>query len=91
MNAYSMGYGHIGDGNLHINICIKKGQEFDERFIIDEVIKNKGSISAEHGIGQHKAQYLGLQKQAKVLELGKDIKQIFDPNFILNPYKLYST
>ena len=85
-----MGYGHIGDGNLHINICVKKGEAFEERFIIDQVLKNKGSISAEHGIGQHKMQYLGLQKQAKELELGGSIKKIFDPNFILNPYKLYS-
>lgn len=41
-----MGYGHIGDGNLHINICLDKDEIFDEQFIIDEVIKNKGSISA---------------------------------------------
>jgi D-2-hydroxyglutarate dehydrogenase len=49
----------------------------------------KGSISAEHGVGQHKPEYLHLQKSPQVLEYCKNLKMLFDPKGILNPYKVY--
>jgi FAD/FMN-containing dehydrogenase len=54
IDGYVIGYGHIGDGNLHLNICLERGKTFEEKDIFEEVVKNHGSISAEHGIGLHK-------------------------------------
>jgi FAD/FMN-containing dehydrogenase len=85
-----IGYGHIGDGNIHINICVKEGQkvEMTEGEIFQEVVGKGGSISAEHGVGIHKPQYLHLQKSEHILGIYRQIKNIFDPNGIMNPYKV---
>ena len=48
----------------------------------------KGSISAEHGVGLHKASYLNLQKSPQILEIFRNIKKLFDPKGIMNPYKV---
>ena len=85
-----IGYGHIGDGNIHINICVKEGQqvEITDEEVFKEVVKKGGSISAEHGVGIYKPQYLALQKSQAILNIYKQIKAIFDPNGIMNPYKV---
>lgn len=83
-----MGYGHIGDGNIHINMILQEGQEIDDRHVFEAVVKRKGSISAEHGVGLNKAKYLYLQKSPFVLSLFRQIKYLFDPNGIMNPYKV---
>lgn len=57
-----VGYGHIGDGNLHVNICTKNNETIDEANLFKKIAKFKGSISAEHGVGLEKGQYLYLQK-----------------------------
>ena len=57
-----LGYGHIGDGNIHINICREEKISINEESIFKRVAKFKGSISAEHGLGLDKGQYLYLQK-----------------------------
>ena len=85
---FVMGYGHIGDGNLHIHIALPEGKEFDDRYLFEEVVKHKGSISAEHGLGLHKPAYLNLMKCDKTLQVYKGIKNLFDPNGILNPHKV---
>ncbi len=83
------GYGHIGDGNIHINIVSEeKDMKWHDEDIFKEVTKRKGSISAEHGVGLHKPQYLHLQKSPQALGLMKSIKNMFDPNWIMNPYKV---
>lgn len=92
--GYTVGYGHIGDGNLHINIsCLNKENEekletIIEPYIFEWLSKVGGSISAEHGLGLMKAEYLHLQKKPEVIESMKALKKIFDPNLILNPYKV---
>lgn len=83
-----MGYGHVGDGNIHINMILQEGQEIDDKHVFEAVVKRKGSISAEHGVGLNKAKYLYLQKSESVLRLFKQIKGLFDPNEIMNPYKV---
>jgi len=52
------------------------------------VARNKGSISAEHGVGLHKPHFLHLQKSPQILQIYRDIKKLFDPNGIMNPYKV---
>lgn len=83
-----MGYGHIGDGNLHVNIILKEGTEFNDNFVFKEVTRHKGSISAEHGVGLHKPSYLHLQKSPQIIQIYRNLKNLFDPNGIMNPYKV---
>ncbi|CAH0627234.1 unnamed protein product [Chrysodeixis includens] len=86
------GYGHVGDGNIHINVTVPKySQEIAsvlEPYIFEEVSKLNGSISAEHGIGFRKPKYIHYSKDKSALQLMKDLKQLMDPNGILNPYKV---
>lgn len=86
------GYGHIGDGNIHLNVSAK---EFSndlmkkiEPFVYEFTSNLKGSVSAEHGIGFRKPKYLHYSKSKEAIKLMKDIKRIMDPNGILNPYKV---
>ena len=91
MGMTVMGYGHIGDGNVHINFCSTDQQaegEIDVEEIYQMVAERRGSISAEHGVGTYKRDYLHLQKDKHILERGKQLKDIFDPHGILNPYKV---
>jgi len=86
-----VGYGHVGDGNLHINICADKYDEEIEKviepYIYELVASHRGSISAEHGLGVMKAPYIGYSKHATSIELMRRIKGLFDPKGTLNPYK----
>lgn len=59
-----------------------------EPYIFEEVAKVRGSISAEHGIGFRKTQFIHYSKDETALQLMKDLKQFMDPNGILNPYKV---
>ncbi|KAI5450350.1 D-lactate ferricytochrome c oxidoreductase [Naganishia albida] len=86
-----VGYGHIGDGNLHINICADKYDDEIEKviepYVYEIVAEERGSISAEHGLGVMKAPYIGYSKSPTSIELMKQVKKMFDPKGILNPYK----
>lgn len=61
-----------------------------EYFLFQRVIQLKGSMSAEHGLGILKSKYLTLSKQDNVVQLMKHLKKTFDPNGIMNPYKVFS-
>lgn len=52
------------------------------------MVSKHGSISAEHGVGIYKPKYLPMQKSQAILNIYKQIKSIFDPNGIMNPYKV---
>lgn len=86
------GFGHVGDSNLHLNVKCdsysEKVQKMIEPFIYEFTKKHNGSISAEHGIGFEKKEYLKLYKQKEALDLMKQLKMVMDPNSILNPYKV---
>lgn len=60
-----------------------------EDFLFQKVVEMKGSISAEHGLGFVKAKYLSSSKPKNVVEVMKTIKENFDPNGIMNPYKVF--
>ncbi|KAH6917236.1 D2HGD protein [Coprinopsis sp. MPI-PUGE-AT-0042] len=87
-----VGYGHVGDGNLHLNVIAHSFQPEIEAALepyIYEVVQNlRGSISAEHGIGAMKTHALPYSKSQSSIELMRRIKQVFDPNGILNPGKV---
>jgi len=86
-----IGYGHIGDGNLHLNVCVreyaKQVEDALEPFVFEFVQQNRGSVSAEHGVGIQKAHALQYTKSPTMIALMKDMKHLYDPNAIMNPYK----
>jgi FAD/FMN-containing dehydrogenase len=92
-------FGHIGDGNLHINVLQPKDLD-DSTFIAqcEHVTKllaatlhrHGGSISAEHGIGLVKRAYLESTRSPAEILLMKGVRKVFDPNGILNPGKLFT-
>jgi FAD/FMN-containing dehydrogenase len=87
------GFGHLGDGNVHMNITSTKGFDPDVEAIIEPFVyewtqKNRGSISAEHGIGQMKRDVLHMTKSETCVGLMRQLKTLMDPNGILNPYKV---
>lgn len=88
------GFGHMGDSNIHLNVKCdsysEKVHKLIEPFIYEFTTKHKGSISAEHGIGFEKKEYLKVYKQKEALDLMKQLKMVMDPNGILNPYKVLS-
>lgn len=59
-----------------------------EPFVYEWTAEKRGSISAEHGIGQMKISKLYLSKPPELIALMRQIKGVFDPNGILNPYKV---
>jgi FAD/FMN-containing dehydrogenase len=90
-------FGHIGDGNLHVNVMkpddlaredfLKRTKELDhEMFAL--VKKHAGSISAEHGIGLLKRDFLGYSRTPEEVALLASVKRALDPKGILNPGKI---
>ncbi len=91
-------FGHIGDGNLHLNILKPENISVDDFMnackkvnpMVYQVVKNlRGSISAEHGIGLLKKDYLHYSRSLEEISIFKQIKSIFDPNHIMNPGKIF--
>jgi FAD/FMN-containing dehydrogenase len=90
-------FGHIGDGNLHLNI-LKPEKVSNEEFFtsckkVDPdmftlIQKHNGSISAEHGIGLLKKDFLSFSRSSEEITLMREIKKIFDPKGIMNPGKV---
>lgn len=91
-------FGHIGDGNLHINILkpndleraefIKRCQKVDQ-LLFAEIQRFGGSISAEHGVGITKKPFLKFTRSESEIELMRGIKKVFDPHGIINPGKIF--
>jgi FAD/FMN-containing dehydrogenase len=83
-------FGHIGDGNLHMNFVVPREKASDlaprllER-LYSEVDQLQGSISAEHGIGRAKRDMIVSRKPAAALDLMRKLKAMLDPDAILNP------
>ncbi|XP_065364748.1 D-2-hydroxyglutarate dehydrogenase, mitochondrial [Calliphora vicina] len=86
------GYGHLGDSNLHLNVsCEEYSPELYkmlEPFVYEYTAQLKGSISAEHGIGFLKRNYLKYSKNPEAIDMMRKMKNVLDPNCILNPYKV---
>ncbi|MEA3133485.1 MAG: hypothetical protein QOG17_1331 [Gammaproteobacteria bacterium] len=92
-----LGYGHLGDGNLHFNVSLRPGADSAEflrrgeqleRAIFDLVDSLGGSISAEHGIGRLKAAEFASRADPVELSVMRDLKRTLDPKGILNPGKV---
>ncbi|PNJ10548.1 D2HGDH isoform 5 [Pongo abelii] len=86
-----VGYGHLGDGNLHLNVT---AEAFSpsllgalEPHVYEWTAGQQGSVSAEHGVGFRKRNVLGYSKPPEALQLMQQLKALLDPKGILNPYK----
>ena len=86
-----VGYGHMGDSNLHLNIPVKQYtkevEEALEPWVYEWIQKRNGSISAEHGLGLAKKKYIGYSRSKTMVGLMGQIKKLYDPKGIMNPYK----
>ena len=87
-------FGHVADGNLHVSMQMSAhpAPELElqiERAVYDIVAARHGSISAEHGIGVLKKDFLHLSRSSEEIALMRTIKQAMDPNGILNPGKIF--
>ena len=90
-------FGHVGDGNLHINVMkpealdraefFAKTKEAD-RDLFALVQRHQGSISAEHGIGLLKKAFLSYSRSPAELAVMRQVKRALDPHGILNPGKI---
>jgi FAD/FMN-containing dehydrogenase len=88
-----IGYGHFGDGNIHVNVATHQYESAVvaqiEPYIYELVREHGGSISAEHGVGVLKASQMGrFAKTPAEMVLLRKIKTLLDPQGILNPYKV---
>ncbi|MGZ3743604.1 MAG: FAD-binding oxidoreductase [Pseudobdellovibrionaceae bacterium] len=90
-------FGHVGDGNLHINILRPLGMTKEDFvrecrkvdiLVFEAIMKYKGSISAEHGVGLTKKPFLRFTRSQAEIDIMKGIKRVFDPDNILNPGKV---
>jgi len=87
-------FGHLGDGNLHVNILFDPQKEPLEKVkgvrekLLQKVLALSGTISGEHGIGLAKRAYLPWEIPPKVCQIMYQLKQVFDPQNIMNPHKV---
>ena len=91
-------FGHIGDGNLHLNILKPENMSKDNFFaecqvvnkhVFETVQKYGGSVSAEHGVGMTKKPYLQYSRSETEIDYLRDVKKVFDPNNIMNRGKIF--
>jgi FAD/FMN-containing dehydrogenase len=91
-------FGHVGDGNIHINVL--KPDDLDraafharteeaDREVFALVQRHRGSISAEHGIGLVKKKFLSYSRNPAEIAMLKAIKRALDPDNLLNPGKIF--
>ena len=87
-------YGHVGNGNIHVRLIgdkknLKKIKEISIEYF-DEILKIRGAITAEHGDGFARSEFIKKQYGSKNYKIFKEIKDFFDPFEILNPNKIIS-
>ncbi|KAL4999372.1 hypothetical protein BDV10DRAFT_193593 [Aspergillus recurvatus] len=78
-----VGYGHMGDSNLHLNIAVRQYNKDVEKaiepWVYEWIQKRNGSISAEHGLGVAKKEFIGYSQNDTNLKLMKQLKDLYDP------------
>ena len=90
--------GHLGDGNIHPQIALnlENDEEVKRYFkakseIYALAVSLGGTISAEHGVGIEKLAYLAISAGGTAVDYMKKVKEVFDPNKILNPGKIFKS
>jgi glycolate oxidase len=91
-------YGHAADGNIHVNVVQPPGErerwQRDRGRVVGEifaaVVSLGGTITGEHGVGLTQRAYLGLRHSPEVLAAMRSVKDLFDPDGLLNPGKIFA-
>jgi glycolate oxidase len=99
MNFKSLCFGHVGDGNLHINIISdvpvtaewRKEMDKAKRAIFELTKSLGGMLSAEHGVGYTQKGFMDVFFAGNHMQILRGIKKVFDPRGILNPDKIFNT
>ncbi|TQV70566.1 FAD-binding oxidoreductase [Exilibacterium tricleocarpae] len=87
-------FGHLGDGNLHLVVAVGDGEP-DTRTAVEEIVYGtlrdySGVVSAEHGIGLEKKDYLSVTRSDAEIAMMKCLKRAMDPKNLLNPGKIFA-
>ncbi|HIQ38082.1 MAG TPA: FAD-binding protein [Desulfocapsa sulfexigens] len=89
-------FGHAGDGNIHVNIMAADSSPQETQkaakaktALFHKVISMKGSLSGEHGVGITKSPFINLELSKTGITIMRQLKQLFDPDNILNPGKIF--
>ncbi len=91
--ARLIAFGHVGDGNIHLVVSMGSRQPQDvhavETIVYETLGKMGGVISAEHGIGLEKREFLKYSRSKDEINMMKTLKHALDPSGILNPGKIF--
>lgn len=88
--------GHVGDGNYHVLLPVKPGDEKDQKIareinakLVEYALARGGTCSGEHGVGIGKREYIVKERGPEIIELMRGFKKVCDPKGILNPGKIF--
>jgi FAD/FMN-containing dehydrogenase len=87
--ARLVAFGHLGDGNIHLGVGPAQDKHAVETIVYEALAKINGSVSAEHGIGLEKREFLSCSRSPAEIALMKSVKQALDPKHLLNPGKVF--
>ena len=89
-------FGHIGEGHVHLNVIYDGGKEIDLSVhdliskVLKKVVSVGGTITAEHGVGDTKSEFVKLELSPHEIGIMKGLKKMFDPKGIMNPGKIFA-
>lgn len=87
-----VGYGHMGDSNLHLNVSVrqysKEVEKAIEPWVYEWIQQRNGSISAEHGLGLAKKEFIGYSQNETMVKLMKQLKDLYDP--VSSPIRVHA-
>ena len=85
-------FGHVGEGNLHLNVLRCDAEQEAEIYaaMMELIAAHGGNVSSEHGIGTRKRAYLGMSRQAADIAVMRAVKAALDPTGFLNPAVLFA-
>jgi FAD/FMN-containing dehydrogenase len=87
--ARLISFGHLGDGNIHLGIGPVEDKHAVESMVYERLGEVNGSVSAEHGIGLEKREFLHHSRSDAEIDMMRSIKRALDPESILNPGKIF--
>jgi FAD/FMN-containing dehydrogenase len=90
-DAIGVLFGHIGEGNLHLNVLRCNAEQEKELYaaMMDLIAECGGNVSSEHGVGSRKRRYLGMSRDAADIAAMRSLKSAFDPTGYLNAAVLF--
>jgi FAD/FMN-containing dehydrogenase len=90
-DAIGVLFGHIGEGNLHLNVlrCSDEQERDLYAAMMDLIAECGGNVSSEHGVGSRKRRYVGMSREAADIAVMRTLKTAFDPTGYLNAAVLF--